>query len=427
MASEAYDPNSTEPEILLGFCEKVDNWELHRAYFRPKAGGFPAWLNPDQTPKVLCPFCQQSMMLLLQAYAEKQPEHAYHRVIYVFTCRNGECHKTSIESTDAVLPYKVLRCQLSQNNQYYELEPCENYENDKKAMINADKKIAKDFCFNCGQLANGRCTGCKSVAYCGKTCQTHHWKTGHKKVCKTKKKPTSNFIYPTKKSSWSFDEYEIVIEPEPSTDKKSKKSEIEAENAKLMKEIAEKGEDYDDDDLQAMAGDGKNVKVDKVFEKFQKRIKRDPEQVLRYIQDDVRKRSAGILHISEEGKQQSDNFYNEDMPSLPACPLCKSERVLEFQVMPQILNQINADKSPFKPKDVSLHEKLQENEKLATSNFGVDFGVLNVYTCKMSCKIDKNGYAEEFLTREMVAPDSIGAMGENEDDDESESDYSDDE
>ena len=77
------------------------------------------------------------------------------------------------------------------------------------------------------------------------------------------------------------------------------------------------------------------------------------------------------------------------MPSLPACPLCKSERVLEFQVMPQILNQINADKSPFKPKDVSLHEKLQENEKLATSNFGVDFGVLNVYTCKMSCKMGK--------------------------------------
>lgn len=67
--------------------------------------------------------------------------------------------------------------------------------------------------------------------------------------------------------------------------------------------------------------------------------------------------------------------------------------------MPQILNQINADKSPFKPKDVSLHEKLQENEKLATSNFGVDFGVLNVYTCKMSCKIDKNGYVPCFLNR----------------------------
>ena len=380
--------------FLFGFCEKVDNWELHRAYFRSKAGGFPAWLNPDQTPKVICPFCQQPMMLLLQAYAEKEPDHAYHRTVYVFTCRNGECHKVSIESEDSTtkLPYKVLRCQLPRVNNYYESNPSENYEQDKKVMVRADKKLATNFCFNCGQAAGGRCVACGSVAYCGKPCQTIHWKTGHKKVCKTiKKKPAGNFIYPTKKSSWSFDEYEIAIEPEPSKDEEEKN--IQEENEKILKEIGENGDDLSDTELDAAASSSK-LKVDKVFEKFKKRINRDPEQVLRYIQDDVRKCSAGALHISDSGKQQAENL------KIPFCELCKSERVLEFQIMPQILCHLNADKNPIKNR--SLHDTFQDRINLANSNFGVDFGVLNVFTCKASCKIDKNGYAEEEFSSTVV-------------------------
>eukprot|EP01116_Phalansterium_solitarium_P018745 TRINITY_DN5079_c0_g1_i1.p1 TRINITY_DN5079_c0_g1~~TRINITY_DN5079_c0_g1_i1.p1 ORF type:complete len:149 (+),score=7.93 TRINITY_DN5079_c0_g1_i1:780-1226(+) len=32
-----------------------------------------------------------------------------------------------------------------------------------------------------------RCAGCERVSYCGKTCQTSHWKAEHKRVCKTLK------------------------------------------------------------------------------------------------------------------------------------------------------------------------------------------------------------------------------------------------
>lgn len=375
--------NETDPEILLGFCEKVDSWELHRAYFRPKVGGFPAWLNPDQTPKVLCPFCQQSMMLLVQAYAEKEPVHAYHRVIYVFTCRNGACHQASIETENAKLPYRVFRCQLPQKNNYYEMEPTGNYDTDKNVMIRADKKLAKDFCFNCGQVAGARCKDCGSVAYCGRTCQVNHWKTGHKKVCKTiKQKPSKNFIYPTKRSSWTFDEYELIIEPEPSEE--DEEDRIERDNQRIMDEIAENdGSEFSDTELEQATG-GPRLATDKQFQKFQKRVNREPEQVLRYIQDDVRKASAGALHISSEGVQQAQN------KPPPPCSLCTGERLLEFQVMPQILNKLNADKNPIRNR--SLHETLQDRLNLADSNFGVDFGVLNVYTCKCSCKIDRNGY-----------------------------------
>ena len=377
--------NASEPKISLGFCEKVNNWELHRAYFRSKTGGFPAWLNPDKTPKVTCPFCQQPMILLSQVYAEKDSlDHAYHRTVYVFTCRHGECHKVSVESEDPAipLPYTVLRCQLPRINDYYEPDQSENYEQDKHVMVRADQKLVKDFCFNCGQEASYRCN---STAYCGKLCERNHRKTGHNTNCNNSKKNSKgpNFIYPTQKSSWCFEEYEIVDESEPSDDEEER--DIQGENERLLKEIDENGNDFSDTELDAVASSSK-LKVDKVFEKFKKRINREPAQVLRYIQDEMRKCWTGALHISDSGKQQAKDI------EIPFCELCKSDRILEFQIMPQILCHLNADK-------------------------GVDFGVLNVFTCKANCKIDENGYAQEFLTREMVAPDSIVPNDPNYDDD----------
>eukprot|EP01083_Nonionella_stella_P204341 745001_1 len=50
---------------------------------------------------------------------------------------------------------------------------------------------------NCGNVEGKgesfkTCGGCKSVWYCSRECQRHHWKHGHRKVCKSSAKNASN-------------------------------------------------------------------------------------------------------------------------------------------------------------------------------------------------------------------------------------------
>lgn len=47
------------------------------------------------------------------------------------------------------------------------------------------KSESEGICGNdeCDKAPTMRCSGCKSVEYCGKKCQTKHWKQGHKSRC----------------------------------------------------------------------------------------------------------------------------------------------------------------------------------------------------------------------------------------------------
>ena len=48
-------------------------------------------------------------------------------------------------------------------------------------------------CDNCGGVGTNRCGGCGAAHYCGRDCQSRHWKNGHKNVCagRQPKKPTA--------------------------------------------------------------------------------------------------------------------------------------------------------------------------------------------------------------------------------------------
>ena len=74
------DDNSVD----LGFIENPEHsWILHRCYFPSKVGGKPAWLNPEELPSqesLQCPYCQNSMVFLLQLYAPiEEVLHSFHR------------------------------------------------------------------------------------------------------------------------------------------------------------------------------------------------------------------------------------------------------------------------------------------------------------------------------------------------------------
>ncbi|XP_024600653.1 programmed cell death protein 2 isoform X2 [Neophocaena asiaeorientalis asiaeorientalis] len=103
---------------------------------------------------------------------------------------------------------------------------------------------------------------------------------------------------------------------------------------------------------------------DRIFQKFKTKISFEPEQILRY--------GRGIAPIWISG----ENIPQEK--DIPDCP-CGAKRIFEFQVMPQLLNYLKAD-------------------RLGRS---VDWGVLAVFTCAESCGLG-TGYTEEFVWKQDV-------------------------
>lgn len=453
------------PKIHLGFVSpepedaKPEPWRLHRAYFKSKIGGFPAWLNPDNTPTVKCDNCQSAMVLLVQIYCPMEQAFSYHRVLYVFMCRDEECHleykvdididkvvadvestglsETNVPSpknhmephktqTKLKLPYKVFRCQLPQINLFYLPTPTPNYDSDKRISELADRKLASDFCFNCGQTAKNRCKNCKAVAYCNKNCQTIHWKTMHKKVCKKcddDKAATGNknFIYPTSQSAWSYKENEVVCEPEPKLkDLKDKNSKHGAASEKELLEKFHKNSEFTDQEVDETV-DSKTYKIDKTFVKFVQRLNREPEQILRYLSNFEEKLELVVNYETQK--------LDEEAKHISKCKFCGGPRCLEMQITPQILNYIKPDENPLKKvggnskKNTARSRNRNNSVNLAKTKENIDkyidFGLLNIYTCEDNCKFSEN-YSEEVITRHYPS-DKNTVYARNSDDSETES------
>ena len=94
--SESSTESCEGDEVLLGFLEVQETKQaLLRDKFPCKAGGKPAWLNPEDLPDtdtLVCGRCEKRLSFLLQLYAPlAEFEHAFHRMLYVFVCDDGEC------------------------------------------------------------------------------------------------------------------------------------------------------------------------------------------------------------------------------------------------------------------------------------------------------------------------------------------------
>ncbi|PFX34898.1 Programmed cell death protein 2 [Stylophora pistillata] len=169
-----------------------------------------------------------------------------------------------------------------------------------------------------------------------------------------------------------FPEYELVIETEPDENEEIEKSEKDRldEFKQFMKTNELLTDMGSDKELESLASLGKEALLaDKQFRKFKKRIAREPKQVLRYHQN------GEPLWVSDEGKPSKDD--------IPRCK-CGSERVFEFQIMPQLLNYLHVD---------SLEES-------------ADWGTLLVYTCAQSCG-DGSSYQTEYIWKQNFADTGI--------------------
>ncbi|KAF9182198.1 Programmed cell death protein 2 [Haplosporangium sp. Z 767] len=179
-----------EAQVMLGFAEPVDLEEhgpLLAEDFCSKIGGLPIWLNPEHvldTKEMLCDQCNKPMTYLLQLYSpEDHPAEAFHRVIYVFCCKNGSCHKKNPKGC-----FKVARSQLGQYNPYYTpvAKDDENAEEENEGWEPLPLSKHARTCFVCGMHGPKVCSKCHRFSYCGPEHQALHWTKGlHKQLCGT--------------------------------------------------------------------------------------------------------------------------------------------------------------------------------------------------------------------------------------------------
>ncbi|KAJ3092128.1 Programmed cell death protein 2 [Quaeritorhiza haematococci] len=357
METETAKTSSKSAAVQLGFIEPIDpenplippNGEYDPSDLPNKVGSKPIWLNPEcvlPAEALLCGVCSKVMVLLLQLYTpEDHPPEAFHRAMYLFVCKNGACLKK-----DPKTSVKVFRSQLPEENKF-----------------TGGSDFAKaQTCRICGLHGPKRCGKCQRVNYCSREHQVYDWCAGgHKHNC-SNPTPTPASGTPPPTSHLTFPEYEIVSEDEPPS--LATPSTL-LENLSLTTPTISEDDDLGVTTTDPEAYEDSQVGVDKAFLKFQKRIERDPEQVLRYGRVSYGdEENFGPLWVSEKGRPKGtgEEGVKEGEEDVPVCPNCGKERTFEFQVMPQLLNHLNVDH--FSPSSL-------------------DWGSLLIFSCPNNCVV----------------------------------------
>eukprot|EP01098_Paradermamoeba_levis_P006989 TRINITY_DN28_c0_g1_i7.p1 TRINITY_DN28_c0_g1~~TRINITY_DN28_c0_g1_i7.p1 ORF type:complete len:431 (-),score=136.79 TRINITY_DN28_c0_g1_i7:186-1478(-) len=403
----ANDNVNGEP-LVLGFVRKFeeDDYDFNFRWFSSKVGGKPAWLVPENLPnrsQLTCGVCEGQLSFLLQLYGplSAQPS-AYHRQMYVFCCKKGECHKNASSSSQI---FKVFRAQIPKENPFYDEEVSE-LDEEEEGNDRLIKAIAL-VCELCGQAGDKRCGGCRHVRYCSKQHQLDDWNLGHDVECKDwkecsgcksaldsfycqRRKEWGRKLYDTspsaspslkalqrRRSPFLFEEFKVFTEDEDEEEVRKKEKEVE-EKMEQLKLLSIKEGNFKEKDDEDEDGEEEEKKEDKVFTVFQKKIAVYPDQILRYY---LHKGVREPEWVTTKGRPKAGD--------IPPCPSCSSPRVLEFQILPQLLYFLNVDEK----KDVTA----------------IDWATLVIYTCKNSCSPAPSPsspspspyvYHEEFLWRQ---------------------------
>ncbi|KAJ3188295.1 Programmed cell death protein 2 [Gaertneriomyces sp. JEL0708] len=354
--------------VQLGFAEPFEKDAVFTIdEFPNKIGGKPLWLNPDHllaADDVTCGICGKVMVLLTQFYTpEDDPPEAFHRTMYVFVCRDGKCHGQNWKQC-----IKAFRSQLPEDIPHFDASsPPERLLSDTRAPQ----------CRVCGLLGSKVCSRCKLVQYCSREHQLDDWTQGkHKQYCSNSAESAVGGV-----SALLFPESELVSENEPEAPIVYDIETVAAQLQEQLKVNEQVAASLVEDDAEET-----EVEVDKAFLKFQKRVEREPEQVVRYARvaydDDSTK--VEPLWASDSGIPQPSD--------LPACPHCGKDRTFEFQIMPQLLTHLKIDHY---------------------ARDALDWGTILVYSCSSNCQpTDDAGqplpYMQEVVWRQLFSEQGMG-------------------
>lgn len=109
--------------VELGFADRFDDDDarlIWKIWSTGKIGGRPEWLETRRLPRpedLICRHCKEPMHFLAQMYAPVDDlPRAFHRVLYVFCCRQNVCLRKEKGGAGAI---RVLRAQLPEKNELY--------------------------------------------------------------------------------------------------------------------------------------------------------------------------------------------------------------------------------------------------------------------------------------------------------------------
>ena len=151
-----------------------------------------------------------------------------------------------------------------------------------------------------------RCGRCRSFSYCGQSHQKLDWRAGHKQECGASGEQRINVKWAMGEGLLVMEEEPLVMEEEPGTEEVDDQEEQRLRSMLEMGDSVEAGEE-EWDEIE------KGQKEDKVMEKFKKRLRRCPDQVLKY------ERRGRPLECSAQPLQPP-----------PACQKCGDQRSFEL-------------------------------------------------------------------------------------------------
>ncbi|KAJ2160231.1 hypothetical protein GGF46_002440 [Coemansia sp. RSA 552] len=370
----------------LGFAEAVDD-ESARDLFPSKIGGKPRWLDPTcplAADRVLCDECSRPMGMLMQLSApEDEPADAFHRMLYVFICRNGACHQAGAQRC-----MRVFRSQLSEDNAIYKEQELstagsgdEDNDEDGIEWVLAKGVDPAPLCAVCGLRGDKACSRCHQRRYCSRAHQLVDWDYGHNAQCTdgagqadeaaAHKQKLLRLVYPEHVIASEEEEGEESGRGDGSDDEGSEDDAEAVQGAAAV--VPATGE----------AAEDSHVEVDPAFLSFQRRVSRNPEQVIRYARVPGVDEPEEPLFVSDAGRPVEG-------VDVADCEQCGAARQFEFQVMPQMLNYLALD---------SVDPK------------AVDWGTILVYTCPRSCSASGGGTGQRTYTREVACRQNFSSHG----------------
>ncbi|KAI6180033.1 VMA21-like domain protein [Aphelenchoides besseyi] len=406
--------------VLSNVLEASELYQLRRIYLpNGKIGGKPQWLDPIRVPTAAdakCEVCGKPMAFVVQIYAPNQkfPESAFHRYLYVFVCRNGECSQPNKSAN-----LKVLRSQLPRKNSFFgfdkPLDP--NLDGEIEDPFHDPEKFAH-LCNTCGLKATSKCAKCSQVRglssfvfgvlqtwYCSRDHQIIDWTSGHRQKCgKTveeraeelqtddpKMFAVSELSTVPPENSFLFREYGIKtavdygsnvlaneefesddeIEDEEANESKDFEQKQHEELKKLVAEMQIKNQNEDIKDADLL--ESLDERVDHAYKRFCCLNQRRPSQLIRYAL------GAQPLSATDYSPVPSlhDNLTNPKL-MVPNCERCGSKRVFELQLMPHLLTLMEVD----------------------APGASVDWATVFIYTCERSCDLNNAGFTFEFAWKQ---------------------------
>lgn len=415
--------------IVLGFTEDATENTNRPEQFASKVGGRPVWLYRGQHlgPKApRCEACGQIEKFLCQIYApiDEGPighEGAFHRMLYVTVCTSSGCtaRKDGKGAT-------VLRAQLPRDNPFYPFtaisddddvsddKDCEkehvHEENEhdedchtvrmNKTGHGTDDSL-KDECALCGFWGELICGGCRMARYCSKQCQRIDWKLGHSTICRggkcdnVEQRSIKEEAVKESRRKWRLPELEIVTDQhctpptsdyEESDDDGSDGEEVEVDASSCLAgtiggSMQDATQEELPEDLFKQQMGRRREQKDKVADRFQKIVRYEPDQVIRYD------RNGTVLWAQTE--QQCDES------GIGKCELCGGKRRFEMQIMSQIVYIVERERTKQSKKVEFSSDLSRMVEVERRMHEDMDWATIVIYSCENSCELEIGQYTSE--------------------------------